>query len=66
MFMSSITIEIVIGIVTFTMSVAASMFVAGTRWGRIETTILAISERLAKIEGMFTLTLRDKSDKEKG
>jgi len=61
--MSSIAVEIIIAIVTFVMSVGTSMFVAGTRWGRIETTIQVMSDRLAKIEGMFTLRLRDPSDK---
>ena len=56
-------------------SVTVSAFISGTRWGRIETElrdmrdarpglatkqdVSAVVERLAKIEGMFTLRLRD-------
>jgi len=34
------------------------MFIAGMRWGQVTGDIRAISDRLAKIEGMFTLQLR--------
>jgi hypothetical protein len=65
-------INIVIGITTFVLSVSVSMFVSGTRWGRVETIMndlqqdrvrqvdmMGLRDRLSRIEGMFTLTLRD-------
>lgn len=54
-----LTIQILGGIVTLVLSVASSMFVAGTRWGRVESEVRLMSDRLAKIEGMFTLRLKD-------
>jgi len=52
--------------------VSVSMFVSGTRWGRVEATlrdlqtdrvrqsdITGLRDRLSRIEGMFTLTLKD-------
>jgi len=70
--MSSTTISAVIGVVTFILSVGVSMFVSGTRWGRVEATlrdlqtdrvrqsdITGLRDRLSRIEGMFTLTLKD-------
>lgn len=59
----TVYIEIASSIITFVISVAASTFVAGTRWGRVEGRIDNMADRLAKIEGMFTLTLRRKDDK---
>ena len=69
---TAITIQVVIDIVTIVLSVCVSMFVSGTRWGRVETTlrelqtdrvrqndITGLRDRLSKIEGMFTLTLKD-------
>ena len=66
------TINVIIGVVTFVLSVSVSMFVSGTRWGRVETTlrdlqldrvrqadITGLRDRLSRIEGMFTLTLKD-------
>jgi len=70
--MSPVTVETIIGVVTFVGSVSVSMFVSGTRWGRVETTlrdlqtdrvrqndITGLRDRLSRIEGMFTLTLKD-------
>lgn len=70
--MNPIEIEALIGVITFVVSVASAMFISGTRWGRIETTlqdlqqdrvrqsdITGLRDRLSRIEGMFTLTLRD-------
>lgn len=69
---SGTIINIIIGIITFVLSVSVSMFVSGTRWGRMETTlkdlqfdrvrksdVTELNTRLARIEGMFTLTLID-------
>lgn len=68
---TAVIIQLVIGIATFVLSVSVSMFVSGTRWGRVETTlrdlqtdrvrqgdITGLRDRLSRIEGMFTLTLR--------
>jgi len=67
---SGTTVNLIIGVVTFVLSVSVSMFVSGTRWGRVETTmkdlqfdrvrksdVTELSTRIARIEGMFTLTL---------
>jgi hypothetical protein len=43
-------------------SITVSSFVSGTRWGRMETDMRAMADRLAKIEGMFTLRLKDNSE----
>ena len=69
---SDTAVMVIIGVVTFVLSVATSTFVSGTRWGRVETTlhdlqedrvrqsdITGLRDRLSRIEGMFTLTLRD-------
>lgn len=53
------TLVIITEIATFVLSVGSSMFVAGTRWGRVETKMESMNDRLAKIEGMFTLRIRD-------
>jgi hypothetical protein len=70
--MSPLAVEVIVAVCTFIASVGSAAFISGTRWGRIETTlsdiekdrvrqsdIKGISERLAKIEGMFTLRLKD-------
>lgn len=53
-----IVIQILGSVMTVMISVASSMFVAGTRWGRVESEVRLMSDRLAKIEGMFTLQLK--------
>lgn len=60
--MNSQAIMIVTDIATFMASMAVSAFIAGTRWGRIEADTKAIRDRLGRIEGMFTLKLKDKTD----
>lgn len=70
--MNATTLNVMIGVITFVLSVSVSMFVSGTRWGRVETTlrdlqqdrvrqndITGLRDRLSRIEGMFTLTLKD-------
>ena len=69
---SDTAIMAIIGVITFVMSVSVSTFVSGTRWGRVETSlrdlqsdrvrqsdITGLRDRLSRIEGMFTLTLKD-------
>lgn len=58
--MSPVSLEILISAVGVIMSICCSMFVAGSRWGRVEGDMRSMSDRLAKIEGMFTLKLRDR------
>ena len=43
-------------------SVVVSAFMSGSRWGRVETDMRVMADRLAKIEGMFTLRLKDHDD----
>jgi hypothetical protein len=57
---TSLGLDIAIACVTFIASVGTSMFVAGTRWGELRTDFRVMADRLAKIEGMFELRLRDK------
>lgn len=56
--MTPVSLEILIASAGFILSICCSMFVAGSRWGRIEGDMRSMSDRLAKIEGMFTLKLR--------
>jgi hypothetical protein len=69
-------ISVIIGAITFVMSVSVSMFVSGTRWGRVETQlqdlqtdrvrqsdIAGLRERLSRIDGMFTLTFKGEERK---
>lgn len=60
--MSAVTAQVIIGACTVVISVGCSMFIAGTRWGTMNGQIRAINERLAKIEGMFTLRLKDPAE----
>jgi hypothetical protein len=57
--MGSVAAEVAIASAGFVLSLAGSMFVAGSRWGRVESDVRIMADRLAKIEGMFTLRLRD-------
>ena len=56
--MNGPTVELVIGVATLVLSITGSAFIAGTRWSRVESDIHSMSDRLAKIEAMFTLQLR--------
>lgn len=49
----------IISLTGVVISVATSAFIAGTKSGTIQTTMTTISERLARIEGMFELKLKD-------
>lgn len=60
--MTPTALSIVIAVCGLVLSVCCSTFVAGSRWGRIEGDMRSMSDRLAKIEGMFTLQLRDPDD----
>lgn len=55
-------IQAIIGALTVLFSVVGAAFAAGSRLGGIEATIHTISERLARIEALFELRLRDDTD----
>lgn len=73
--MSQTEISLLIGVLTLLLSVTSSAFIAGSRWGRVsgkleqlETgqrdhvtrgDVQGMAERLARIEGMFELRLKD-------
>ena len=56
--MSAVEIVTIVSAITFVLSVATSAFISGTKWGQVDTEVKSINQRLAKIEGMFTLTIR--------
>jgi hypothetical protein len=55
-----IAISICIALVGVVVSVVTATFAAGSKWGTMNATMTTISERLARIEGMFELKLKDK------
>src|SRR6185312_9468497 len=57
--MSPLSVQILISAVGVVLSMVASAFISGTRWGRIESDMRSMTDRLARIEGMFTLVPRD-------
>jgi ABC-type dipeptide/oligopeptide/nickel transport system permease subunit len=56
--MSPAYISVVISLAGVILSMTITVFLSGMRWGRMETKIDEFTTRLARIEGMFTLTLR--------
>lgn len=58
--MTPVGVEITIAAIGVVLSISCSMFVAGSRWGRIEGDMRTMADRLARIEGMFTLVPRDR------
>ena len=46
-------------------SVTVSAFISGTRWGTMQQEMRGMADRLAKIEGMFTLRLRDGQERDR-
>jgi hypothetical protein len=51
-------LDLAIGAATILVSLGGSAFIAGARWGRVESDMREMASRLARIEGMFTLRLR--------
>jgi hypothetical protein len=51
--------NIIADLVTIILSIVTSAFVAGSRWGGINATLINIDKRLNAIEGMFKLKLKD-------
>ena len=56
--LSETGLNVIIAVVTFLLSVSASMFISGMRYGEMRADMRTMADRLAKIEGMFTLTLK--------
>lgn len=54
-----LVLQTVIAAVSVIASVTVSAFISGTRWGTMQQEMRTMADRLAKIEGMFTLRLRD-------
>jgi hypothetical protein len=52
-------ITVLISACSFIASVGASAFIAGIGWGKVQGDIKSLNEKVARIEGMFTLRLRD-------
>jgi len=57
--MNPATISAIISLAGIIISITVSAFISGAWKGRIETTMSDMSRRLANIEGMFKLTLKD-------
>jgi len=57
--MNPATISAIISLAGIVISITVSAFISGAWKGRIETTMGDMSRRLANIEGMFKLTLKD-------
>ncbi len=57
--MNSALVGIIISLAGVLFSVIASVFVAGMHTGQLRADVRMIADRLAKIEGMFTLRLRE-------
>ncbi len=57
--MNPVATEIIIGLVGVIISMLCSAFVAGISVGQMKSDMRSIADRLAKIEGMFTLRLKD-------
>ena len=60
--MSNATVELLIGIGTFFFTTLANAFVLGMFLGGLRTEMRLTSDRLAKIEGVFTLVPRRGDD----
>lgn len=56
--MTALQLSAVVSAATFIASVGVSAFIAGLHWGTANARLIQLDNRLAKIEGMFTLTLR--------
>lgn len=51
--------QVLVDLSTLVMSAGISAFIAGMRWGAVKTDLTTIDRRLAKIEGMFILKLKE-------
>lgn len=57
--MTPIDIEVIIGVITFIVSVATSAFIGGIKWGRVQSDVDHMKTDLAEIKGMFSLKLKE-------
>lgn len=57
--MSPIAVSVIVSLAGVLLSVLTAVFIAGSWKGKMETTINDMSRRLANIEGMFKLTLKE-------
>ena len=57
--MTNTAIMVIIGAVTFVVSVGTSAFIGGMNWGQISRDVDNMKVDLAEIKGMFRLTLKE-------
>jgi hypothetical protein len=57
---ADLIVTLVTAAITFVASITTSAFIAGSRWGTISQEMRSMNDRLSRIEGMFTLTVKDR------
>ena len=57
--MTQTALTVIITASGIVISTLVSVFIAGTRWGEVRSEMRYMNDRLAKIEGMFTLTPKE-------
>lgn len=57
--MSPLAETLIADLSTILLSIIASTFLAGAKWGAIQQRLKNIEDRLGMIENMFKLTLKD-------
>lgn len=57
--MTSLMVQTITEVATFVISVGASAFIAGMRWGIVSRDLSNMGNRLSKIEGMFEMKLKE-------
>lgn len=57
--MTPVALEVIVALAGVIVSMLCSAFVAGISVGQMKSDMRSIADRLAKIEGMFTLRLKD-------
>ena len=61
---AALIVQAVIALGGVLASVTASAFISGMRWGAMQQELRQVADRLARIEGMFTLRLRDEDGRD--
>lgn len=56
---SQTTLTVLICVASFILSVSTALWLGGMRWGEMRSDLRTMADRLAKIEGMFTMRLKD-------
>jgi hypothetical protein len=59
---ADIWVTVLISVCSFIASVGASAFIAGIGWGKVQGDIKSLNEKVARIEGMFTMRLKEPGD----